>query len=172
MVFRYVAHGAAAMKLSQSNSQSQGENNRETCPTDPRCSYSVPQHFSDSNRSPRRWRRRNGHELRRRPDLQAVGSATELLCTGDRPSRTIDSRSYENRTRVVETLRPAASRGIVMDRNAAGALIPLELPLGSTQYISSRSWIDHMEARLFSSVSRLFCVCYSKRRGRPCGFPR
>ena len=45
------------MKLSRSNSQSQGENNRETYPSGPRSRSPVPQHSSDSNRSPGRWRR-------------------------------------------------------------------------------------------------------------------
>src|ERR1700736_2243883 len=52
MIFRYVATVAEPMKLSRSNSQSQGENNRETCTLGSRCRSPVPQHFSDSNGRP------------------------------------------------------------------------------------------------------------------------
>src|SRR5437899_7613881 len=57
--------------------------------------------------------------------------------------------SYENRTRFVPALPPAAIRDIVPHhRHAAGALTPLELSLGRPQPLSSVCGISDLEARL------------------------
>ena len=130
MVFRYIVRLAARMKLSRSNSQSQGENNRETCPTYPRSRCPVPQHFSDSNGRARRWRR-NWWRLPERNHLQTV---IVKVCMKDLGVEPPGCRSYKNRTRSTTTLSPAASRCIVHSHGyAAGALIALALSVGRAQ---------------------------------------
>ena len=112
-----------AMKLSRSNSQSQGENNRETYATSPRSSRTVSQYFGGSNRSPGR---RRTHQYQ----LWQNYCASRKLCKPDFLLR----KRNKNRT----TLPPAAGRGIVpCYRHAAGALTSLALPLGCAQRPSS-----------------------------------
>src|SRR5258707_11250267 len=75
--------------------------------------------------------------------------------------------SYENRTRLVPTLPPAAIRGIVPHhRHAAGALNSLELSLGCAQSVSSGCWISNLEARSFTPSPGFSRVCDLGRPGR------
>ena len=127
------------MKLSRFNSQQQGENNRETCATRARRSRTIRQYSRDSNRSQGRWRRTG-------PPVAApnFASPSQRQSIVHQRSANCDNearRSYKNRTRLTCTLRPAAGGIIVLqDRHAAGALIPLELPLGCAKYISFGPW--------------------------------
>src|ERR1700747_449323 len=80
-------------------------------------------------------------------------------------------RSYENRTRFVVTLPPAAVRCIVRHhRYAAGALISLELSLGCAQSISAGCCGPHLETRTISPSPSLSWVCCVGSFGRSCGF--
>lgn len=65
------------MKLSPSNSQSQGENNRETYPTDPRSRRTLSQHFGNPNLRSGRWRRWLNQLRRER--VQAVAPTNKVL---------------------------------------------------------------------------------------------
>src|ERR1700722_12804941 len=50
---KHIATSIAAMKVSRSNSQSQGENNHETNPLDPRSRSAFLEYSGNSNRRPR-----------------------------------------------------------------------------------------------------------------------
>src|SRR5579859_267540 len=81
-------------------------------------------------------------------------------------------RSYENRTRLTPTLPPAANRGIVRHRHAAGAFVTLELPFGRAQRISIGAWAACLETRPLASVSCLCAVLIREPTCRPGGLRR
>lgn len=70
--------------------------------------------------------------------------------------------SYENRTRFVPALPPAAIRGIVpLDRHAAGALILVELSLGCAQSVSARRRVSDLETGPITANPSFSSVCDS-----------
>ena len=124
------------MKLSRSNSQSQGENNRET--------YATRRSAQPSSSSTLWWSQpQSGPTELRRPPIVAKHCANrnQRACC-----------SYENGTRTTRTLPPAASRGIVPAyRHAAGALTSLALPLGRAQRLAACPRLPDLEDAACSS---------------------
>ena len=71
--------------------------------------------------------------------------------------------------KIVPALLPAAFRGIVSDhRNAAGALISMELPLGRAQSISPLASHRYLEKGPFAPLSNVRCIRDSECPRRNC----
>ncbi len=168
MFFRAVARVECSHETITVQLALQQGDNRETCATHSWSSRTVSYHFGNPHPGQGRWRRWNQHRLRRQ-DVQAVSRHLKdfapSLCVVAQRNR----HSYENRTRLVPPLPPAAIRGIVPDhRHAAGALNSLELSLGRAQSVSSGCWISDLEAGPITPGPGFSRVCDPERLGRAC----